>query len=450
MCSRAAVDELADGLWPDAATIAADGELRLGGSGVRALVQRWGTPLYVLEPQTVRRTARAYSEGLQAAYGGPTAVHYASKALFNTAVAQLMSGLGLGLDCVSMGEAGVALRAGVQPEKIHLHGNAKSSQELEQAVALGLGRIVVDSLDEVHALAAITAECTKPIPIWLRVNPGIEVHTHAHIQTAQLDSKFGLALATGMAEQAFALLADAPGLQLRGLHAHLGSQITELEPLRRAVQLLVEVAADVRQRYGWQVDEISPGGGLAVAYQDGDEQPGIEQYVQAIGRTADVQCRRHGLAPLRVVIEPGRSLIARSVVALYSVVARKEIPGVRRYVAVDGGMGDNIRPALSGAQYTVRRADRSGSGEPVAFTIAGRFCESGDLLAQDVVLAPLEPGALLAFAQAGAYTLSMASNYNLVTRPALVMVHDGQAWELQRREGIADLVARDQPWPESW
>lgn len=436
-------------VWPDSAHVQADGSMVIGGCTVRELAATYGTPLYVLDLQTVQATAQAYLGALREHYPGEATVHYASKALLNTAVAQLMTRAGLGLDCVSLGEVAVALRAGVDPGLLHLHGNAKPRHELEQALAWGVGRIIVDSLDELQLLAELTSERRDPYPVLLRLNPGVDVHTHAHIQTGQLDSKFGLPVSTGMANTAVRMLTAAPGLRLVGLHAHLGSQIHELDALVLGMERLLDVAASIRTEYGITIEELSPGGGLAVAYRPGDPAPTVAAYVTALAQALLEGCARRDLPLPRLIVEPGRSLIARAIVAVYSVLSVKRIPAVRTYVAVDGGMGDNLRPSLYDARYTVRAVDAMPAEDSETITIAGRFCESGDLLVRDVALPPLDPGTLLAVAQAGAYTLSMASNYNLVSRPALVLVADGAAHLLQRRETVEDLVARDLRLPSS-
>jgi diaminopimelate decarboxylase len=436
-------------LWPTTAALL-DDRLTLGGCDTVALAREFGTPLYLLDETTLHETAARFVAAIQAAYPGPSAVHYAGKALLNTAVAQLISGWGLGLDCVSLGELAVARHAGVPLDQMHLHGNAKPRRELEQALAWGVGRIMVDSLDELRLLAELTEPRTAaglpPQPILLRLNPGVDVHTHAHIQTGQLDSKFGLPIATGTAQEAAALALAAPGLELIGLHAHLGSQIHELDQLALGVERLLQFAAELRAQYGWQLRELSPGGGLAVPYRSDDPAPAIESYARTLAEAVVNGCRRYSLTPPKLVIEPGRALIARAIVALYEVIAVKTIPDVRTFVAVDGGMGDNLRPALYEARYSALRADAAQlNADAERVTVVGRYCESGDVLLRDIDLPPLEPGALLAVPMAGAYTLSMASNYNLVPRPALVLVRDGQTQTLQRRETLDDLIRRDQP-----
>jgi len=430
-------------LWPDTATTTND-HLTLGGCTVSDLVQQYGTPLYVLDHDTLQRTARRYCAAL-ATYPSQSSVHYASKALLNTAVAQLVTGFGLGLDCVSLGEVAVARHAGADLQHVHLHGNAKPRRELAQALDWGVGRIVVDSLDELAVLDELTRDRATPQPILLRLNLGVDVHTHAHIQTGQLDSKFGLPIETGMAAHAVERALAAPGLDLRGLHAHLGSQIADMEPLTLGIERLLDFAVAMRHAHGWQMRELSPGGGLAVPYRAGDPAPAIASYVQVVVDAIVGGCERHDFPLPRLVLEPGRSLVARSAVALYEVVAVKRIPGVRTFVAVDGGMGDNLRPALYDARYTAVRADALGADPTETVTVVGRYCESGDVLLHDAQLPPLAPGALVAVPGAGAYTLSMASNYNLVGRPPLVMVRAGVAQLLQRRETVDDLIGRDVP-----
>lgn len=434
-------------LWPTTASLTT-GQLTLGGCDAAALAREFGTPLYLLDAATLDETAISFREALQRAYPAPSAVHYAGKALLNTAIAQLVSQHGLGLDCVSLGELAVARHAGVPLDQIHLHGNAKPRRELEQALAWGVGRIVVDSLDELRLLGELTqgraAVGLPPQPIFLRLNPGVDVHTHVHIQTGQLDSKFGLPIATGMALEAAQMALAAPGLELVGLHAHLGSQIHEPESFAQGIDRLLQFAADLQRSSGWQLRELSPGGGLAVPYRSGDPALPIAAYAEALAGALVAGCQRYGLTLPTLLIEPGRALIARSIIALYEVVAVKTIPDVRTFVAVDGGMGDNLRPALYEARYSVIRADAGADHGPAQrVTVVGRYCESGDVLLRDVELPPLEPGALLAVPMAGAYTLSMASTYNLVTRPPLVLVRAGQTRVLQRRETFEDLIRRD-------
>lgn len=429
-------------IWPRTATIGPDGHLFIGGCDLVALAERYGTPLYVLDETTFRAACQEYVAALRDGYGGESTVHYASKALLNTAVARMVAEEGLGLDAVSGGELFVALRAGVRAAHIHLHGNAKPRAELQEAISAGVGRIVVDTLDELALLASLAAGRAEPVDLMLRLAPGIAADTHAHIQTGQADSKFGLPL--DMLPAAAALLHESPGLRLRGLHAHLGSQLFDLPPFAEAVSVLLDSTAMLRDRYGFALDEISPGGGLGVPYTAEQPLPDVRAYGAALGRALADGCAARGLPLLRLVIEPGRSIAARAGVAVYGVVARKPLAGpARAFVHVDGGMADNIRPALYGARYTALLANRADDTATERVHVAGRFCESGDVLLRDAMLPAPQPGDLLAFAAAGAYTLSMASTYNLVPRPPLLLLRDGTCQVAQRRETYADLLARD-------
>ena len=439
-----------DRLWPSGARIDERGELWLGGCAASGLAQSYGTPLYVFDEATLRETARAYNRALARFYPAGAATAYAAKAYLATALAQLLAQEGLDLDVVSGGELHVALQAGYPPGRIHFHGNNKTPQELAQALNAGIGCIVVDNLAELDWLEALLlGHEGHPVRLWLRLAPGIEAHTHAHIQTGQADTKFGLSIATGDAARAVARIARSPHLLLAGLHAHIGSQIFETAPLAAAAARRVAFAAEMAGRHGLFLQELSPGGGWAVPMTAADPDAPIDTYVEAVASAVVSACRAHNLPLPRLVLEPGRSLVARAGVALYRVGSRKEIAGVRTYVAVDGGMADNIRPALYGASYTAALVGDATGRDLETVTIAGRYCESGDILVRDINLPRLGIGDLLAVPMAGAYTLAMASNYNLAPRPAAVLVNKGRTRLLQRRESYLDLAQRDVPldWP---
>lgn len=434
-------------LWPATAAIDERGRLTIGGCDAAELAQQYGTPLYLLDETTFRDACRAYIAALRTGYRGESAVHYASKAWLNTAIAHLVAGEGLGLDVVSGGELYVALRAGFPPQRIHMHGNAKPRAELEQALAAGIGQIVVDNLDELALLANLAAHRPQPQPVALRLAPAIATDTHAHIQTGHATSKFGLPL--DALDTAAGMLRDAPGLRLAGLHAHLGSQLFDLAPYAAAVEVLLDCAARLRDRHALAIAEINPGGGLGVAYVAGQEHPDVTAYAVLLGRTLTEGCARRGLPLPRLVIEPGRSIVARAGVALYTIVATRPLPPssdsgtATRFLHVDGGMGDNIRPALYGARYTALLATRAGAPAEETVHISGRYCESGDILLHHARLPRAAVGDIVALAAAGAYTLSMASTYNLVPRPAVLLVSDGAARLIQRRETYEDLAARE-------
>lgn len=428
-------------LWPDSAEIR-DGRLTIAGCDVPALAAEYGTPLYLFDEATLRGAMRAYQAAFRTHYPGPYRVHYAGKALLNLALAQIVAQEGLGLDLVSAAELLLARRAGLPMERVHVHGNAKSDAELERAVAWGVGAIVADNLDEIERLAALSAGLERPQGVLLRVAPNIDAHTHAHIATGGAGSKFGLPL-DALIPAAARVLA-APGLRLLGLHAHIGSQLFAPEQIVAALAVLVDLAAGLRERFGLTVEELSPGGGLGVPYTAETQPPDIDAYAATISDALISLCTEHNLPLPRLTVEPGRSIVARAGVAVYGVVGRKQGPGGgTAFLHIDGGMADNIRPALYGARYTALVANKAGepAGPPV--DVAGRYCESGDVLLRGATLGHAAPGDYLAVAVAGAYTLSMASTYNLAPRPAVLLLRDGHARLIQRRETEEDLLARD-------
>jgi len=432
-------------LFPLGARVDEDGQLWLGGCLASSLAGEFGTPLYVFDEETLRGRCRDYRRALARHYPGQGHVAYASKATLNLALAQLLAQEGLNLDVVSGGELYVARQAGFPAERIHFHGNNKTPAELAAALEAGVGRFVVDNFYELETLERLAAERRVRVPVWLRLSPNVDVHTHDYRKTGLLDSKFGFPLGTGQAQRALTRAAGSPHLEPVGLHAHIGSQIFDTEPYAETVVALLDFAASMATHAGFALREFSPGGGWAVPYDETDVAATVDQNVQALCVAVVDGCRRRQLALPTLVIEPGRSIVAPAAVALYRVGARKEIPGVRTYVSVDGGMADNIRPALYGARYTALAASKAHQPAQETVTVAGRFCESGDVLIRDIPLPRLEPGDLLAVPTVGAYCLPMASNYNLVPRPAVVLVRDGQARLIQRRETLSDLTARDLP-----
>jgi diaminopimelate decarboxylase len=363
-------------------------------------------------------------------------------------LAQLFAQEGLKLDVVSGGELYVARQAGFPAERIHFHGNNKSRIELASALDAGVGRIVVDSLQELDLLDHLAGERRARVPIWLRIAPGIDAHTHDYRKTGLLDSKFGLPLEPGNAERALVRALRSPNLKLVGLHAHIGSHIHDFEPFVETVARLLDFAAAMRSAHAFELRELSPGGGWGVPYHEDDPTTLVDRYLETLCQAVVDGCRRRDLPLPRLTLEPGRSITGPAAVALYRVGVRKEIPGVRTYVSVDGGMADNIRPALYGARYTALVAGKAGQMASETVTIAGKFCESGDVLLRDIPLPRMADGDLLAVPVAGAYCLPLASNYNLSTRPAVVLVKEGYASLVQRRETFRDLVARDLPLPD--
>ena len=429
-------------LWPKTATRDAAGQLVIGGIPVPQLVAEYGTPLYIYDEATIRAQCAAYREALARHYPGPARVVYAGKAYLSVGLLRLLAEEGLWLDVVSGGELQLALTAGFPPSRIVFHGNNKTEDELQLALEAGIGAVVIDNHYELDLLERLLTSSERRLAVLVRVNPGVEAHTHAHRKTGQVDSKFGLLIETGDALRAVRRILGIPGLRLRGYHAHIGSQVFEFEPYVLAVERLFAFAREVATRYGVVPEELSPGGGLAIPYVPDDPVPDIDAFVQTVAGAVQWAAEGAGF-PLPVLgLEPGRSIVGPAGVAVYRVGAIKEIPGVRRYVSVDGGMADNIRPALYGARYTAALANRDGQADSIV-TIAGKYCESGDVLVYDATLPEPRPGDLVAIAAAGAYCLAMASNYNLALRPAVVLVREGQARLLQRRERMEDVLQRE-------
>ncbi|MBA3469597.1 MAG: diaminopimelate decarboxylase [Herpetosiphonaceae bacterium] len=431
-------------LWPISTSIQ-DGRLQIADCDLAALAAQYGTPLYVLDADTIRTMAARYTAALHHTYAGIVHIHYASKALLNIGIAQLMHRLGLGLDVVSGGELAIAQRAGVPLAQVHLHGNGTPPAELAQAIELGVGRIIVDNLDQLATLAWLTARRVSRQAIMLRIAPDIADGAHAHIRTGAAAAKFGLPLDDGSAAEAVRQALAAPGLELVGLHAHIGSQLRSYEAIQETINRLLRFAAEQRAAHGWTLSELSPGGGLAVAYMPNEQAGDIDTYAVTVTNAVRAGCERYGLPQPRLVIEPGRSMIARAGVALYTVTGRKAVPGGLDYLHIDGGMGDNSRPAMYNAQYTAALVARPLDPPTTTVQIAGRYCESGDILIRDVALPGAAPGDLLAVPVAGAYTLSMSSTYNGVPRPPLLLLDSGHVHVLQRRETVDDLVLRDLP-----
>ena len=428
-------------LFPFTADLDDDGGLALGGCAAADLAAEFGTPLYVYDEETLRGMCREFTGAFSAAYERSKVV-YASKAYVNPAMARLMAEEGLGLDVVSGGELAVAQAVDFPPEEIYFHGNNKTPEELEQALDYGVGRVVVDNHHELELLDALAGRAGAIQKIWLRLSPSVDPHTHAHTTTGTLDSKFGLSIDTGDAAAAVARALAAPNLELTGLHFHLGSPIFELEPYAIAIDTVLTFAAKFVSE-GLELREFSPGGGFAIGYVTGQPPPPIADYAGVIASAVEARCDDLGLGRPTLVVEPGRAIVGRAGVALYGVGAVKDIPGVRKYVSLDGGMGDNIRPALYEASYEAVVANRVSVPAEETVTLAGKFCESGDVLIRDVRLPRLEPGDLVAIPSSGAYAPSMASNYNLNPRPAIVMVRGGEARLIRRRESYADMMALD-------
>ena len=414
-------------LLPDTAAVGPSGQLLIGGCDTLELAAQFGTPLFVYDESHLRARCRE----AVAAFG--PGVNFATKAFLCTAMAKLAAEEGCNLDVSTAGEYHVARAAGVPAERLVLHGNNKSTEELRRAIAEGVGRIIVDSFDELDRIEALVAGGLSAPSVLIRVTPGVEAHTHEFVRTGQDDSKFGFGLSTGMAEAAVTRAAASPLMELVGIHAHIGSQVFEA----RFFEMAIEVLAPFVERHA--LAEFSVGGGLGVAYVNGEEAPSITEWAAAVHRA----CAQAGITA-RVTAEPGRSLVAQAAITIYEVGTIKDIPGIRTYVSVDGGMSDNARPILYGSQYEAFLPREVGADRPRRATIVGKHCESGDLLIRDALVPEdLEVGDLLATPVTGAYGYSLSSNYNKVTRPAVVFVADGEARLVVRRETLEDLLSLD-------
>ena len=424
------------------------GHLVIGGCDVVDLVREYGSPLYVYDEATIRTRAQEYVSGLRSA-SPHSLVIYASKAFANAALFHLLAEEDLGLDVVSGGELELAHRSGFPMERVYFHGNNKLPDEIELAVRAGVGRFVIDNFYELTALDELGQRLGTPISALIRVGPGVEAHTHEYRKTGMLDSKFGIPIGTGQAETAVFQALRAKGLRLVGLHAHIGSQVFEVAPYLETIQIGLEFAARMRDRYGLSLLEFSPGGGWGISYTDQDDPMPADEVARTVGGAVWNIAADLGLPHPRVVIEPGRSIVGQAGVAVYTVGSIKDIPGIRRYAALDGGMADNIRPALYGAVYQPLLANRLEDDGATTVTLAGRYCESGDILVKDARLPTVHTGDLIALPASGAYNLAMSSNYNLALRPAVVMVKDGRSRVIRRRESYDDLFATETALPAS-
>ncbi|WP_086821831.1 diaminopimelate decarboxylase [Allokutzneria sp. NRRL B-24872] len=432
---RTSIDRLpAPEIWPSSTRLTPTGDLAVGGVALAELAGRFGTPTYVVDEAQVRANCRAYRRALP-----DVEIAYAGKAFLTRAMVAWIAEEGLSLDVCSAGELAVAMAAGFPAERIVLHGNAKSPDDLKAAMQAGVGRVVVDSLDEIGQLGALaTAQ-----PVLIRVTPGVDGHTHAAIATGVEDQKFGFSLASGAAAEAVRHVLAEPGLRLAGLHCHIGSQVGRVADFELAARRMVGLLDSVRAEHGITLPQLNLGGGHVVPYLAGEADFDLHGFADRVRGAVNYECDRRGLPAPKLTVEPGRSLVARAGVTLYRVVTVKRGTN-RTFVAVDGGMSDNARPALYGAKYAVRLVGRGSRVPDAPVTVVGRHCEAGDVIAENVPLpGDVHAGDLLAVPCTGAYHHSLASNYNMVGRPPVVAVRDGVPRLLVRGETAQDLLARD-------
>ena len=411
--------------------------MEVGGCDLVELARRHGTPLYVYDEATVRQRAREYV----AAMDGAGQVLYSAKAFASPRFLRAVAEEGLGLDVVSAGELHLALKSDFPRDRIHFLGNNKSLEDLEAAYRAG-ATIVIDGDHEFEVLRQVVPE-GKRTPVMLRLSPGVKPDTHDHISTGQLDSKFGFSIESGAARRAVEQALEHPRLELVGLHSHIGSQIFALGAYADAMEIMLDLLVQLRDELGFEPHKLGAGGGLGIAYTRNDDPPTPRFFVETVRSALVAGCERRGLRVPQLVVEPGRSIAGPAGIALYTVGSIKEIPGVRSYVAVDGGMGDNIRPKLYGARYEAFLASAPDRATVGKVTIAGKYCESTDILITDIEMPSLQPGDVIAVPAAGAYCLAMASNYNGMPRPEVLMLRDGEALVMRRRETLDDLVAAE-------
>lgn len=419
------------------------GHLTVGGMDAVELAEKYGTPLYLLDERTIRGHCRTFQQSIDDNYGGKGLAVYASKALNCKEMCRIIKEEGLGIDVVSGGELYTALSVDFPPEKIVFHGNNKTADEIKMALESGVGRIVVDNLTELRTIEKMANELGKKPGVMIRIKPGIDAHTHNFIRTGQIDSKFGFALETGEAFEAVREVLEQKNVTLKGVHCHIGSQIFEIEPFKAAAEVMLGFIAKVKNELSYEIKELNLGGGFGIRYLKDDDAKLYKTFMEQVSVTVKETCAGLGLNIPFIMIEPGRSIVGPAGTTLYSVGAVKTIPGIRNYVSVDGGMTDNPRYILYQSEYSVAVANKINEPADYVATVAGRCCESGDLVQENTKIQTPEPGDILAVFCTGAYNYSMASNYNRVPKPPIVMISEGKSKVIVKRETYEDLVKND-------
>ena len=417
-------------------------ELYVGGVKASGLSKEYGTPLYVIDEELVRGNCRRYYNAMKCEERG-NRVTYAGKAFINMSMCNLVNEENLYLDVVSGGELYTAYKAGFPLERIYFHGNNKSDYEIDLGVRLGIGRFIVDNIHELEVLNSIAQEYGRVQKVYLRITPGVEAHTHEYIKTGQLDSKFGFPVIGDTVYDAIKRAMELEYIELNGLHCHIGSQILDLEPFEDTTEIMLNLINDIKETLGYEIKELDLGGGFGIYYTEGDKPKEIEEYCSVIINKADEICRKLNMNVPILSIEPGRSIVGNAGLTLYTVGAIKEIPNIRKYVSVDGGMSDNIRPALYSANYESIIANRVFDNSKEIVTVAGKCCESGDVLLNSIEMPRMETGDILAIISTGAYGHSMANNYNRIPKAAVVSVSNGISKVMCKRETYEDLLRNE-------
>ena len=419
------------------------GHLTISGIDTVELAEKYGTPLYVMDEQLIRKNCRSFKNSIDKFYGGNGLVCYASKAFSCIEMCRIIKDEGIGLDVVSIGELYTALKAGFDCDKIGFHGNNKTDEELDFAVENKVGHIIVDNIDELKRLNKIAEEKNVTVNITFRIKPGIDAHTHDFVKTGQIDSKFGFALETGEAFEAVKNAFEHKNINLRGLHCHIGSQIFDIAPFEEAARVMLNFIAKIKNELGYEIKELNLGGGFGIKYMDKDDPVPYETYMERVSGVVHQCCKELQINLPDMFIEPGRSIAAPAGITLYKVGARKEIPNIRTYVSIDGGMCDNPRYALYKSEYEAIVANKASEERSETVTIAGKCCESGDLIGENMKLQHAESGDIIAVCATGAYNYSMSSNYNRIPKPAVVFVNNGQSRIAVKRETLDDIIRND-------
>lgn len=419
------------------------GHLAIGGVDTVELAQQYGTPLCVFDEDLIRSHCEQFKSSIDRYYHGAGLVCYASKAFCCKEMLRIVNDENCGADIVSIGELYTAMSVDFPAEKICYHGNNKTAEELNLALDYGVGRIVVDNLNELNLLNELAAAKGKTATVLLRITPGIDAHTHSFIQTGQIDSKFGMTIEFGAAMEGVKTALALPNINLDGVHCHIGSQIFDIDPFEHAAEVMLNFIADIKKECGYEINTMNLGGGFGIMYVPSDDPVAYDLYMKRVSDVVKAKAEELNVKLPFIIIEPGRSIVAPAGITLYTVGGVKEIPGVRKYVSIDGGMTDNIRYALYESEYDFVIANKADNPKDDVVTVAGRCCESGDLLGKDLPLQKAEVGDTLAVCATGAYNYSMANHYNRVRKPAVVMVKGGESRVVIRRETLEDIISCD-------
>ncbi|MGN0676214.1 MAG: diaminopimelate decarboxylase [Ruminococcus sp.] len=419
------------------------GHLTAGGIDTVELAKKYGTPLYVMDEQLIRKACRSFKSSIDKFYGGNGLVCYASKAFCCKEMCRIMKEEGIGLDVVSIGELYTAVKSGFDCDKICFHGNNKTDEELEFAVENNIGHIIVDNISELERLNAIAKAKGITAKIMFRIKPGIDAHTHNFVKTGQIDSKFGFALETGEAFEAVKKAISSENIILRGLHCHIGSQIFDIEPFETASEVMLKFIAKIKNELGFEIRELNLGGGFGIKYLESHDPVPYETYMERVSETVHRCCKELEINLPFILIEPGRSIAGPAGITLYTVGARKEIPDIRTYISIDGGMCDNPRYILYQSEYEAIVANKASEPRDEKVTIAGKCCESGDLIGENMPLQHAESGDIIAICATGAYNYSMSSNYNRIPKPPVVFINNGESRIVIKKETLEDIIRND-------